>query len=166
MPLELVNDRKYKTKKKNFIKADIQAKLGRGDPDIDAASSLTYRPVCKFKKSYFPFYSNKISIFNSQNTLLTRKVIRDYFLFPHIGRMDDIWASFYVTSKKYRVIYNEPTGNQKKTINLIKDFKDEYIGYTNSLNLVENLYKDPERIYNFLPKKSSLAFDEWKKLTY
>ena len=167
MPLELVKDRKYKTKKKNFIKADIQANFWNGDPDIDAVCRMIYRPVCKFKKSYFPFYSNKISIFNSQNTLLTRKVIRDYFLFPHIGRMDDIWASFYVTSKKYKVVYNEPTVYQQRNVhNLIKDFKDEYIGYTNSLNLVENLYKDPERIYNFLPKKSSLAFDEWKKLTY
>ena len=167
MPLELVKDRKYKTKKKNLIKADIQANFWNGDPDIDAVCRMIYRPVCKFKKSYFPFYSNKISIFNSQNTLLTRKVIRDYFLFPHIGRMDDIWASFYVTSKKYKVVYNEPTVYQQRNVhNLIKDFKDEYIGYTNSLNLVENLYKDPERIYNFLPKKSSLAFDEWKKLTY
>ena len=96
---------------------------------------------------------------------MTRKVIRDYFLFPHIGRMDDIWASFYVTSKKYKVVYNEPTVYQQRNVhNLIKDFKDEYIGYTNSLNLVENLYKDPENIYFFLPKKSSLAFDEWRKL--
>ena len=128
---------------------------------------MIHRPECNFKKSYFPFYSNKISVFNSQNTLLTRRTIRDYFLFPHIGRMDDIWASFYVTSKKYKVIYNEPTVYQQRNVhNLTKDFKDEYIGYTNSLSLVENLYKNSESIYNFLPKKSSLAFDEWKKLTY
>ena len=79
--------------------------------------------------------------------------------------MDDIWASFYVTSKKYRVIYNEPTVYQQRNVhNLIKDFKDEYIGYVNSLNLVESLYKNSDNITKFLPKKSSLAFDEWKKL--
>jgi hypothetical protein len=80
--------------------------------------------------------------------------------------MDDIWASFYVTAKKYNVIYGEPTVYQLRNVhNLIKDFKDEYIGYTNSLKLVEGLYKNVENIYKFLPKKSAIAFDEWKKLT-
>lgn len=167
IPLELVKDRKYKTKKKALIEVDIQANFWNGDPDIDAICRMIYKPECNFKKSYFPFYSKKISVFNSQNTLITRRMVHDYFLFPHIGRMDDIWASFYVTSKKYKVIYNEPTVYQNRNAhNLIKDFKDEYIGYTNSLKLVENLYKNSDNIYNFLPKKSSLAFDEWKKLTY
>ena len=166
MPLELVNGRSYKTKKKTLIRPDIQANFWNGDPDIDAVCRMLFKPECKFKNNYFPFFSKKISPFNSQNTLLSRKVIEDYFLFPHIGRMDDIWASFYVTAKKYKVVYGEPTVYQQRNVhNLIKDFKDEYIGYTNSLNLVESLYKNTENIYKFLPKKSSLAFDEWKKLT-
>jgi len=166
LPLELVNNRKYKIGKKNLIKPDIQANFWNGDPDIDAVCRMIFKPECNFKKSLFPFFSKKVSPFNSQNTLITRKVIKDYFLFPHIGRMDDIWASFYVTSKKYRVLYNEPTVYQQRNVhNLIKDFKDEYIGYVNSLKLVESLYKNSENIYNFLPKKSSLAFDEWKKIT-
>ena len=166
LPLELVNNRKYKIGKKNLIRPDIQANFWNGDPDIDAVCRMIFKPECNFKKSLFPFFSKKISPFNSQNTLISRKVVRDYFLFPHIGRMDDIWASFYVTSKNYKVIYNEPTVYQQRNVhNLIKDFKDEYIGYTNSLNLVENLYKDSNNIYKFLPKKSSLAFDEWKKIT-
>ena len=166
LPLELVNNRKYKKAKKQLIKPDIQANFWNGDPDIDAVCRMIFKPECNFKKNLFPFFSKKISPFNSQNTLITRKVIKDYFLFPHIGRMDDIWASFYVTSKKYRVLYNEPTVYQQRNVhNLIKDFKDEYIGYVNSLKLVESLYKNSENIYNFLPKKSSSAFDEWKKLT-
>ena len=166
MPLELVNNRKYKTKKKILIKPDIQANFWNGDPDIDAVCRMLYKPECKFKNNLFPFFSKKISPFNSQNTILSRKVIEDYFLFPHIGRMDDIWASFYVSAKKYKIIYGEPTVYQQRNIhNLIKDFKDEYVGYTNSLDLVENLYKNAENIYKFLPKKSALSFDEWKKLT-
>ena len=166
LPLELVNNRKYKTDKKKLIKPDIQANFWNGDPDIDAVCRLIFKPECSFKKNLFPFFSKKISPFNSQNTLIARKVIKDYFLFPHIGRMDDIWASFYVTSKKYSVLYNEPTVYQQRNVhNLIKDFKDEYIGYVNSLKLVESLYKNSENIYHFLPKKSALAFDEWKKIT-
>ena len=26
-------------------------------------------------------------------------MIKDYFLYPHVGRMDDIWASYYVQAK-------------------------------------------------------------------
>jgi len=165
MPLELVYGRKYKTGKKTVIQPDIQANFWNGDPDIDAVCRMIFKPECNFKKNNFPFYSKKISPFNSQNTLLSRRVIKNYFLYPHIGRMDDIWASFYVTSKKYRVLYSEPTVYQERNVhNLIKDFKDEYIGYANSLKLVESLYKNSDSIYNFLPKKSSLAFDEWKKI--
>ena len=165
MPLELVNNRKYKNGKKYLIEPDIQANFWNGDPDIDAVCRMIFKPECKFRKNIFPFFSKKISPFNSQNTLLKRNVIKDYFLFPHIGRMDDIWAAFYVTSKKYKVIYTEPTVYQNRNIhNLVKDFRDEYIGYVNSLKLVKNLYKNSNNIYNFLPKKSSLAFDEWKKI--
>lgn len=165
-PLELVHNRKYQKRSKRKISPDIQASFWNGDPDIDAICRMIFKPECKFDKKYFPFYSNQISIFNSQNTLVKRKVFKDYFLFPHIGRMDDIWAAFYVTAKKYKVVYNEPTVYQQRNVhNLIKDFKDEYIGYINSLKLVEDLYKNTENIYNFLPKKTSVAFDEWKKLT-
>ena len=166
MPLEYVNGRKYSKLKKINIKPDVQANFWNGDPDIDAVCRMVLKPECSFKKNKFPFFSKKISVFNSQNTLISRKVVKDYFLFPHIGRMEDIWASFYVTSKKYRVVYNEPTVYQKRNAhNLLRDFKDEYLGYANSSILVENLKKNPENIYNFLPKKSALAFDEWKKLT-
>lgn len=166
VPLELVNGRSYKAGKKVYITPDVQANFWNGDPDIDAVCRMIFRPECNFKSNRFPFFSKKISPFNSQNTLISREVVKDYFLFPHIGRMDDIWASFYITSKKYRVLYNKPTVYQERNVhNLIKDFKDEYIGYTNSLKLINQLYKKPDNIYNFLPKKSAQAFDEWKKIT-
>ena len=132
-PLELVNGRKYKKKGKKNITPDIQANFWEGDPDIDAVCRMLIKPECKFKNKYFPFFSKKISPFNSQNTIISRKVAFDYFLFPHIGRMDDIWASFYVLSKGHKVIYSKPTVYQDRNIhNLIKDFKNEVIGYVNS----------------------------------
>ena len=164
-PLEMIHQREYKKSGVNNIKFDIQASFWNGDPDIDAICRMIYKPNCKFNKKLFPFYSNKISPFNSQNTMISRKVVRDYFLFPHIGRMDDIWASYYVTSKKYKVVYAEPTVFQERNAHdLIKDFKQEVIGYENSKKLIQELYKDPDSIYKFLPSKSSKAFDEWKKI--
>ena len=164
-PLEMINNRKYKILGTKIIKPDIQASFWDGDPDVDAISRFIYNPSCKFKKKYFPFFSKKISPFNSQNTLLSKKVIKDYFLFPHIGRMDDIWASYYITSKKYKVIYSKPSVFQKRNMhNYLNDFKMEVIGYNNNFKLVEALYKNPDKIYNFLPINSSKAFDEWKRI--
>ena len=165
-PLQLISKRKYKFLGKKNIIPSVQANFWNGDPDIDAICRIIFKPICKFKKKIFPFFSDKISIFNSQNTILSREVFKDYFLFPHVGRMDDIWASFYLTSKKkYKVIYNEPTVFQKRNKHdLMKDFKQEEIGYYNNLKVINKILKNPDSIYEFLPLKSSKAFDEWRKV--
>ena len=164
-PLELINGREYKKIGTKMIKPDIQANFWNGDPDVDAITRFVFAPECKFLKKYFPFHSKKISPFNSQNTLLNRNVIKDYFLFPHVGRMDDIWAAYYVTSKKYVVVYGKPTVYQKRNVhNYLTDFKNETVGYNNNLKLIEDLYKNPENIYNYLPINSAKAFDEWRKI--
>jgi len=164
-PLELIQNRKYIKLGKKNITPDIQASFWDSEPDVDAIARFVLNTKSKFKKKYFPFFSNSISPFNSQNTLLTKEVFKDYFLFPFIGRMDDIWASYYVTSKKYKVVYANPTVCQKRNYhNYMNDFKMEVLGYENNLNLIENLYKNPDNIYKFLPLKSSKAFDEWKSI--
>ena len=79
--------------------------------------------------------------------------------------MEDIWASFYISSKKYKIIYTEPTVIQKRNKhNLITDFKNEYLGYTKNFELIDAIKKDPENINNFLPKRTLKAFDEWRKI--
>ena len=164
-PIEMVYNRKYKKIGKKKIKPDVQASFWNGDPDIDAVNRAIYSPTCSFKKNYFPFFSNKVSPFNSQNTLLNRSIIKDYFLFPHIGRMDDIWASYYVASKKYKIVYAEPTVFQKRNKhNYITDFNLEILGYRKNVELIKSLKKNPENIKKFLPQKSIKAFDEWKKI--
>jgi hypothetical protein len=164
-PLELIPARKYDKKAESVITPDIQADFWNGDPDIDAVCRMEHKPECNFLSSYFPFTSNKLSPFNSQNTFINRKVAEDYFLYPHIGRMDDIWASYYVQAKGHRVIYNKPTVYQSRNIhNLIDDMKREYIGYENNLSLLKDLYSDPELIRNYLPEKSLLAWETYRSL--
>ena len=165
-PLQLLPNKNCR--KSFFIKKimpDIQADFWNGDPDIDAICRMQFKPVCKFNNKYFPFSSNKLSPFNSQNTFISRKVIEDYFLFPHIGRMDDIWAAYYALSLGYKVVYSKPSVYQKRNIhNPIKDMKQEYLGYENNLNLIKSLNKNPKNIINFLPKRSYEAFSVYKKM--
>lgn len=165
-PLQILkNKNKKKKKKKINSNFDIQADFWNGDPDIDAICRMEHAPECKFKISTFPFTSNKPSPFNSQNTYLKRRVIKHYFLFPHIGRMDDIWASYYVEAKGFNVLYNKPSVYQQRNVHdLTKDMKKEYIGYENNLNLIKELKKNPNNIKKYLPNKSWQAFKLYQKI--
>ena len=59
---------------------------------------------------------------------------------------------FTLLQKKYKVVYNESTVYQARNVhNLIKDFKDETIGYENSLKLIEALYKNLKKFMTFYP---------------
>ena len=164
-PLQLLQN-PPKTKKLNgTLIPDIQANLWDMAPDIDAMNRMSLKSEnYKFKISK-PYSANKIMPFNSQNTILSREAIKNYFMFPHIGRMDDIWGAFYVQSLGFKVIFDKATVYQKRNEhNIYKDFLKELIGYKNNLSLINSLYKDPNNIKKFLPKESYEAFEIYKKL--
>ena len=162
-PLQLLSKRKAKKIKKKIC-PDIQADFWNGDPDIDAVCRMEHAPECKFDNSYFPFSSNKFSPFNSQNTFLSKTVLKNYFLFPHIGRMDDIWASYYIESLGFKVVYSEPSVYQDRNEHdLTIDFKKEVIGYENNLKLLKQLSLNPNNILNFIPERSKDAFRLYQK---
>ena len=165
-PLQILKNKNKRKDIKNInSNFDVQADFWNGDPDIDAVCRMEHAPECKFQTSVFPFTSNKMSPFNSQNTYLKRKVMEHYFLFPHIGRMDDIWASYYVEAKGFKVLYNKPSVYQQRNVHdLTKDMKKEYIGYENNLNLIKELKKNPNNIKKFLPKKSWEAFKLYQQI--
>ena len=83
----------------------VQADLWDGDPDIDAMARLSIRPIVKFDKIQGPYGSLSISPFNSQNTFLAREVIPYYSVFPHVGRMDDIWGGYVLQHISPRVLF-------------------------------------------------------------
>ena len=163
-PIQLLKGKNNYKKIQKIINCDVQADFWNGDPDIDAICRMEHFPNCKFKDSYFPFSSNKISPFNSQNTFISKKVLPHYFLFPHIGRMDDIWASFYILSKGFKVTYNKASVFQKRNVHdLTVDMVKEFIGYENNLKLIKDLKKNPNNISSYIPKKSKLAFELYQK---
>ena len=163
-PLELVHERTIPSYTYNELEISIQADFWNGDPDIDAIAREIWKPECVFEDEVFPYTSNKVSPFNSQNTFLRRSVFPDYFLFPFVGRMDDIWASYYVQSKGFRVCYNKASVVQiRNQHTFYKDFENEIVGYLNNLQLVRSILQNPESIESYIPKRSYEAWMAYRE---
>lgn len=163
-PLQLLHQRDYLKKRRQVVRADVQADLWNGDPDIDAVCRMEHAPECAFDAGPFPMAANKMGPFNSQNTFLSGACLADYFLFPHVGRMDDIWASYYLQAKGRRAAYNRASVYQDRNVHdLVRDMRDEYLGYENNLKLVADLARDPESILAYLPGRSAWAFQLYRR---
>jgi hypothetical protein len=143
---------------------DVQADFWNGDPDIDATCRLEHAPECEFDPRAFPMCSNKMGPFNSQNTFIGGEWLKDYFLFPHVGRMNDIWASFYLQAKGCRAVWNKASVYQRRNVHdLVRDMRQEYLGYENNLNLVQDLARDPGSIAGYLPGRANWAFELYRR---
>jgi hypothetical protein len=163
-PLQLLSKRDYSRKTRRHIVADVQADFWNGDPDIDAICRMEHAPVCKFDPLHFPMSSNKMAPFNSQNTFLSGNILRDYFLFPQIGRMDDIWAAYYVQAKGYRVVFGSASVFQERNVHdLVRDMRQEYLGYEHNLKLVQDLAQGLRSIIAYLPGQAVWAFELYQR---
>jgi len=163
-PLQLISRRDYSKVSKKIVHADVQADFWNGDPDIDAICRMEHAPECNFDPSCFPIASNKVAPFNSQNTFLKASLLKDYFLFPHVGRMDDIWASYYVQAKGAQVVFGKASVYQERNEHdLVRDMRQEYLGYENNLKIVTELADDPKKILNYLPEQSIKAFELYRR---
>lgn len=112
----------------------VNAGLWLGDPDIDAITRLALNPVVTNVHS-LPFILGKGTYcpFNSQNTLLHRKVIPAYCMVSGVGRYDDIIASFIVKRiadhLSHSIRFGEPVVHQKRNAHDIwKDLDAEILG--------------------------------------
>ena len=119
----------------------IQADLWDGDPDIDAIARLGIRPIVKFDKIQKPYGFLCYSTFNSQNTFLAREVIPYYSVFPHVGRMDDIWGGyvlqFYFPNS---LVYNKASVYQQRNKqDLVTNLEKEILGYRYTTDLIQKL---------------------------
>jgi hypothetical protein len=163
-PLQLVSRRNYSEKTRKTASVDIQADFWNGDPDVDALCRMEHAPHCQFDPRCFPMAANKMGPFNSQNTFLSKDVLEHYFVFPHVGRMDDIWPSYYVQSKGFRVVYGRPSVYQQRNAHdLTLDLRQEYVGYENNLRIVQRLVDDPQSIFAYAPERTARAFELYRR---
>jgi len=117
----------------------VQADFWDGDPDVDAICRLTKKPLIKFNP-FDTFTTTQQAPFNSQNTFLHRSIFPHYSVWPNIGRMDDIWASYYLRQKfNENIVYCKPSVYQERNPqDLVKNLENECIGYRFTKQFVEN----------------------------
>lgn len=163
-PLQLLKNRKEFTLSKKKIIPDVQSGLWNNEPDIDAICRMEHSPKCDFIKDGFPMSSNTFSPFNSQNTILSRRAITEYFMMSRTGRMTDIWASFYNQACGFKMIYTEVDVRHDRHVHdETKDFKDEIMGNVFTLNLLKDLKENPMNIASYLSPETFEALLEYKK---
>lgn len=160
-PIQLLDERRIKNAPMEQRDVLVQADLWDGDPDIDAVARITLAPSVKDDVTLMPYSSNKPMPFNSQNTFISSKVLKTYFLFPHIGRMDDIWAA-YMVQRDYpnSVVFSKASVWQDRNVHdLSKDLEAEMIGYKHSIDIVNG-----KELGDLVPEKTIKAYEVWKGL--
>lgn len=122
----------------------IDAKLGVmqglciGAPDVNAATRFVndavVHQVSEVARAGFVVHSDSDTIWNSQNTAIVRALIPAWGMVPHVGRMDDIYASIIchrvMREHGYHVHYGQPmVYQQRNPHSLVKDMRGEIDGY-------------------------------------
>lgn len=163
-PLQLLSERDYSRRSKKAVRVDVQADFWNGDPDIDAVCRLEHRPWCEFASDCFPLAADKPAPFNSQNTFLRGDILQDYFMVPFVGRMDDIWGAYHLQSCGRQVVFHKATVEQQRNLqDLTKNLKDELLGYTRTIALVNALADGRYSPQEFWPEQSVKAFECYRE---
>jgi hypothetical protein len=116
------------------IRPSVLANLWNGDPDVDAICRIANQPNVEFNFDYFYNFPCNLVPFNSQNTFLAREVLPYYFMFPEIGRMDDIWGAYYLQQSGVvaagGIIFGPASVIQvRNEHDLVRDLEQELLGY-------------------------------------
>jgi len=165
-PLQLLSSRDYSDRTRRRVSIDVQADFWDGDPDVDALCRLEHAPTATFDPTSFPFTSDALSPFNSQNTFFSRKALAQFCVLPGVGRMDDIWASYHLQSLGFRVAYGAPTVRQERNPHdLTTDLVAEFLGYERSCALIQAINAGTYDPRAFWPEQAWLAYEEYRKCT-
>lgn len=124
----------------NAEEIGVVACLWLGDPDINAMERILKDPVVTGIHQSVTLGADVWCPFDSQSTAIAGKLAPLMFMWTNVGRMDDIWASYLMRAimdiLSVHVTYGRPVVRQDRNPhNLIKDLKDEMLGYEHTEDL-------------------------------
>lgn len=166
------------------LKIGVAAMLWTGDPDIDAIERIVNRPNVARIDGNVILAPGTWAPFNTQATMFLGELAPAMFMWPHVGRYDDIWASYVyrkVADKRgYGAYYGRPAVHQDRNEHdLIKDLDAEMFGMRHNEDVIgiirgvtlgdeANVMQDVYHVYEhlaalgpFLPTNTVHAMDAW-----
>jgi hypothetical protein len=122
----------------------VVASLWLGDPDINAFERIYNDPQVQHVNGSVTLGKGVWAPFDSQSTALAGELAPLLYMWPGVGRYDDIWSSYVARAVMdltgWYVTYGHPTVIQTRNPhNLIRDLKDELYGYEHTEELCDNL---------------------------
>jgi hypothetical protein len=146
------------TRRQITARVAVNGGLWLDDPDIDAITRLTAPIRARAQKPTEPRHLacgiGTWTPFNAQNTAMLRDVVPAYFLFPHIGRYEDIWASYVVKRIADHlgdlITFGSPLVRQERNVhNLLKDLDAERLGMEHTETFCMILKAIPLRAWSY-----------------
>jgi hypothetical protein len=129
-------------------KVGVAAGLILNDPDVDAVTRIALAPdsqqVSLLADAGMVVDLYTWTTFNTQSVAMLRELVPAWFLFPNVGRMDDIYSSLVVQrvarERELHVHFGKPFAiQQRHEHNLIADLRAEIDGYENVAKLADLL---------------------------
>jgi hypothetical protein len=118
----------------------VAAMLWTGEPDIDAVERIVNQPNVTRITGSVVLAPETWAPFNTQATMFRGDLAATMFMFPHVGRYDDIWASyvFRKIADEYGAYYGRPAVHQDRNEhNLVKDLEDEIFGMKHNETIIK-----------------------------
>lgn len=166
----------------------VFSSLWVGAPDIDAVERMHHDPEVKHVEiTTVTLGKGTWSPFNTQATAFRAELAPLMFMWPHVGRFDDIWAS-YVTqcvmdALDWSASFGYPLVRQNRNLHdIVKDLEAELFGYRHNISVI-NVLRDLTKSFkpgwstiecakfiftqleihltNILPMKTITAFMAW-----
>lgn len=119
------------------VKIGVAAGICMGDPDISAVTRMAMGPevhgISEILRSGVVVNPEIWTVFNSQNTAFCREIAPAFFMFPGLGRYDDIVASLFMQrlmrERGLHVHFGRPfVWQSRNPHNLVKDLTNELWG--------------------------------------
>lgn len=155
----------YAKKPISRFSPDVIAMLWDGDWDVNAVDRI--HNACYGNLSVeSSFFSKKTSPFNSQNTVMSSRAAKEYFILPFVGRFDDIVASYALRARGFDCVYTAPTVRQERNVHsLYKDINEELWGYHYIEDIVSQLDSGQDLLdIKTIPDETKKALDVWRKI--
>lgn len=125
----------------------VAAMLWTGEPDIDAVERIAVHPnVTRLTRDDVILTPGTWAPFNTQATIFRAELGPAMFMLPHVGRYDDIWASYVTRKVMDRLGWGHYVGSpavhqDRNEHDLVSDLQAEMFGMRHNHDVIDTIQR-------------------------